>query len=169
VMWLCIHLRVRLQSNPGVADPCPKAMPKVRTESTCHLRVEVIRGGAIGGDLGSIFHRAEVQIECPGRRGSIWEMGDSSGRQERDVWHSMLVNVRKSVELPQGVRRELIPFVVRLQPLDSCLRVRMDTPHFLAAFAGIHHPIAEDGELQTFSSILRQGINAIVGKGKFIN
>jgi hypothetical protein len=81
-----------------------------------------------------------------------------------------LVNVGKSVELPQrAARRKLIAFVVRLQPLGSCLRVRMNTPDFLAAFPGIHHPVAKDGELQTFSSVLRQGINAIVGKGKFIN
>ena len=45
----------------------------------------------------------------------------------------------------------------------------MDAPAFLAAFPGIQRPIAEDGELQKFSSILRQGINAIVDEGKFID
>jgi hypothetical protein len=96
-------------------------------------------------------------------------MGDDSGRQERNVWHSMLINIGKSVELPQGVRRELFPTVVRLQPLDCCLRVRMDAPDFVAAFPGMQGPIAEDGELQMFSSILRQGIDAVVGEGEFID
>ena len=85
------------------------------------------------------------------------------------MWHSMLVNVGKSVELPQGVRRELIPSVVRLQPLDSCLRIQMKASYFIAAFPGIQHPVAKDGELQNFSSVFRQGINVVVGEGEFID
>src|SRR5215212_1884031 len=81
----------------------------------------------------------------------------------------MLVHVGKLLQYPEGVRHELILSVVRLQLLDSCLRVWVNAPDFVAAFPLIHCPVAKDGELQNPGASLRQGVDAHVSEGEFVD
>lgn len=81
----------------------------------------------------------------------------------------VLVDVEKLVELPEGIVGELLPSVVRLQLLDSCLRSWVDTSDFVTAFARLHFPVTKDGELQQTRSVVRQGIDANVGDGKLVD
>jgi hypothetical protein len=83
---------------------------------------------------------------------------------------AMLVQIRKSVELPEGSSRVLLlPSEVRLQLLDDCLRVWMDAPDHLPAFTRLEGFRSEDGEGQRFGTIFGQGINPGVSGGEFVD
>jgi hypothetical protein len=81
----------------------------------------------------------------------------------------MLVRVVKLVELPEGVGRELIPSVVRLQPLDNCLRVWADGPEHLAAFSRRQGLGTVDREPEFPCKVLGQGVDADGGEREFVD
>lgn len=80
----------------------------------------------------------------------------------------MFVHVGKLVELPEGVRRERIPSVVRLQPFDDCLRVWVDAPDSLSAGARTHSLGAKDGELRVSDELGRKRV-AMAGDDEIID
>ncbi len=80
----------------------------------------------------------------------------------------MFVHVGKLVELPEGVRRERIPSVVRLQPFDDCLRVWVDAPDSLSAGARTHSLGAKDGKLRVSDELGRKRV-AMAGDDEIID
>ena len=137
-----------------------------------YLRVEALShdGGTrgVGCNLCAVFVRADINTEGAGHAGNFGNINDASDGHLGDVRHSMFVHVGKLVELPEGVRRELIPSVVRLQPLDNCLRVWIDAPNSLFPGVRIHSLGAEDGELRVFDELGR-GRVAMMSDDEVIN
>ncbi len=100
--------------------------------------------------------------------GCIGEIGEGTNSHLHNVRHSMFVHVGKLVELPEGVRRERIPSVVRLQPFDDCLRVWVDAPDSLSAGARTHSLGAKVGELRVSDELGRKRV-AMAGDDEIID
>lgn len=136
-----------------------------RCEMHVHFRAGFVNSW-VAGDWCAIFHRAEDWLDFVNREECGHPEGHSNSREKADMRQPVLVLHGKLVELPEGIVGESVSSVVRLQPLDDCLRVWVDAPDLVAALPRIHLPVSEDGELQLPRSVFGQGIDAKVGDGK---
>lgn len=157
---------------PRGCRPLPEGYAEGQEGVHVHLRVETLGksgdAGGIGCNLCAVFVRAYSDTDAAGQVGRTGEVGEGTDGHLRNVRHSMFVHVGKLVELPEGVRRERIPSVVRLQPLDDCLRVRVDAPDSLLAGARTHGLGAKDGELRVFDELGR-GRVAMTGDNEIVD
>lgn len=157
---------------PRGCRPLPEGYAEGQEGVHVHLRVEAFDNRHMGGirrDLCAVFKRTEKDVHGAGQMGHVGKVSVGGDGHLRNVRHSMLVHVVKLLQLPEGVRRELVPSIVRLKTLDDCLRVWVDAPDFVAAFPFRHLPVAKDGELQFSRSVLGQGVDADVRQREFVD
>lgn len=120
---------------PRGCRPLPEEYAEGQQGVHVNLRIETFgKGGDTGGigcNLCAVLKRSEVDTEGAGQAGNLGNVVPGTDSHLCDVRRSMFVYVAKLMQLPEGIRRELIPSVVRLQPLDDCLRSWMDAPDFV--------------------------------------
>jgi hypothetical protein len=84
-----------------------------------HFRVSVGGIGERPSNFCAAFHRSPVGLDVKdsGVVGGIWGhvKGEGSGVEKAQVGESVLILVRKLVEVPEEVAREVIPSSVRLR------------------------------------------------------
>ena len=152
--------------------PLPEEYVEGQQGVHVHLRVEPLSEsgvtGRIGRNLCAVFKRTQVDIDGPGQVGRVGNVSPCADSHLGNVRRSMLVHVGKLVQHPEGVRRELIPSIVRLQSLDDCLRSWVDAPDFVATFP--HQPVlvAKDGKLRPPIEGVGQGAASVVRDREFV-
>lgn len=134
-------------------------------EMHIHFRAATIEGW-MAGDWCAIFNRAEDWFDFIRSGIHRRNITDGSGREDRGVRQAVLVDIGKFVELPKGVVSEPLPSVVRLQPLDFCLRAWRNPPEHLAKLVQVLR--GEDGKLGFTGEIARQRFFPRVGHGKIV-
>lgn len=99
-----------------------------------HFRAGFVNGG-IAGDWCAIFNRSEDWLDFVDSDTAEDDEGNGLGSEKGNVGQTVLVLDGKLVELPERVVGDvLLPSVVRLQPLDDCLRVWVDAPKHAVQF-----------------------------------
>lgn len=130
-----------------------------------HFRAGVVNGG-IAGDWCAIFNRAEDWLDLIHRDTRRRDEAECrQGCKNRGVRQPVLVDIGKLVELPKGIVPEFLASVVRLQPLDFCLRGWGDAPKHLMKFT--HVLARENGELGLPRELAGQRFPR-VGDGEFV-
>jgi hypothetical protein len=119
-----------------------------RLEIHVHFRLMETGRPRVSPYYCAIFERAPAPFHGVGRHHELGgiRMNGTPNQEESQVEQPMLVEIRKPVEHPEGVRFEVIPSFVRLQALDNCLRSWGDAPDSLLARASTHGFGAKDGE-----------------------
>ena len=155
-----------------------EAYAEGRLEIHVHFRFRENGGPRASSYYCAVFKRASGPFDGAGRHHDVSRtpMGRALDQEEGQMGQPMLIEVRKLVEHPEGVRCEVIPSLVRLQPLDVCLREWVDatdlrsTSRLKQSRSGsgssllVHVP--EDGELGTLGDIRGQRVPG-VGDGEF--
>ena len=158
---------------PRGCRPLPEGYAEGQEGVHVHLRVEALsKSGGVGGisrNLCAVFVRADIDGNGAGKMRRVGEIGDGTDSHLRDVRHSMLIHIGKLVELPQGVRRELISSIVRLHPLNDCLRFWIEAPDFPPMLSGVHDSIPKDQELKSSGEAFGQRVNADVGESEIVD
>jgi hypothetical protein len=103
-------------------------------ETHFHFRAGTVNGGILGDWCAAVKCVEQVfdLVDIDVVRNEEREGGDVD--EACRVGQSVLVLDRKLVELPQGVGLEPVPSLVRLQPLDLCLREWGDAPRSAIEF-----------------------------------
>jgi hypothetical protein len=157
---------------PGGTRPLPEEYVEGQQGVHVHLRVEALREGRgtglVGCDLCAVFKRTKIDVDGSGQVGSVREVSPSADSDLRDMRRSMFVHVVKLTKHPEGVRRVLIPSIVRLQSLDDCLRSWIDVPDFVTAFALRPFSVAKDRELGSSIEGVRQGATSLMPDSEFV-
>jgi hypothetical protein len=90
------------------------------------------------------------------------------GHEECDVGQPVLVKVRESGQEPQLVGGVgVVPAILRLQPLDDCLRGWVDAPDHALAFVREVSAVTDNGELRISGHAPRE-LPLLMSEGKFI-
>jgi hypothetical protein len=87
---------------------------------------DFVPGSEFSGNERPILHHVK------GRVGGL-SMDASSPTDRYDMQQPMLVDVIENLELPEGVKAEIRPPVIRLHPLDFCLRRWVYSPDLATA------------------------------------
>lgn len=135
-------------------------------EGGCELHVHFragFVGGGVAGDWCAIFNRVEDWLDFVRNDAHRHDVTETRGGEPRRVGQPVRVDVGKLVELPQGIVPEPLPSVVRLQPLDLCLRGWGDAPKRVLESAQVLS--GEDGEHGFLRELARQPLPP-VGGGK---
>lgn len=146
---------------------------KGREDIHVHFRVGDEYSTGYSGEYCLAFHCAQAEnlklSALPpffAREKHVSRDSECSEIPSRDMEHSVLVNVRKLIELPERVGTKIPPALVRLQPLYHCLRFWVDrlehlhsvvpkpigtkTGHTLATF------VPDDWELRFACGLFRE-------------
>jgi hypothetical protein len=116
-----------------------KAYAEFGIEIHVHFCAGFVKGD-VAGDFCAVFYRTPVhEFDAVGR--VVVAGGDKAeqpGRKKDEVRQPVLIHVVKLVEPPKGIGLgEPIPSLVRLQPLDNCLRMFVYAPKHVVEFARI--------------------------------
>jgi hypothetical protein len=115
-----------------------------------HFRTGTVEGGIAGGWCAA-FNKAEHQFDVVDCQVVGNEKGRAHLREKTDVRQPVLVFDVKPVELPETVFLDSVLSMVRLQPLDDCLRGWRGAPNHVLAFARELASILEMGNCSLLS------------------
>ena len=79
-------------------------------------------------------------------------IGNSYGPEQNEMGQAMVIDVRKSVQSPEGVGFVVLPSLIRLHALNDCLRTWVDAPDFVFALPRLHTLVPEDCPENRFKS-----------------
>lgn len=130
------------------------SLAETYAEGGCELHVHFRAGfvnGGIAGDWCAIFNRTVDWFDFIGSE-AFNHVPHGGSSDERNVRQTVLVLDVKLIELPEEIVGE--PSVVRLQPLDNCLRAWVDAPEHIIEPSRIL--LGENRELRTSLDVVWQ-------------
>lgn len=163
--YVVMDARKRL-GNLNAAELLWTTQAESYVEGGCELHVHFRAGtieGRILGDWCAVFNREVDWFDFLDSNTVGDKIADGSQSEQDDMRQAVLVQYGKLVELPEGIVPELMPSVVRLQPLDFCLCGWMDAPKHLIEFFQVL--AGENRELGVPRNCTRQRL-PLVGDGK---
>lgn len=101
---------------------------ELEIELHIHLSAWVVGAGTETEQFCATFHRSRLSLHSDAEGGVTTDVGGAE-REKRQVGQAVLVDVREFAKNPQRVAGVVLPSVVRLQPLDRCLRAIRDVPN----------------------------------------